>query len=83
MGVLIALPTALGFAVIGWGHAGLPWGSVGYVNVPAAIAISSMSVLTAPLGVAAAHRLPARPLKRVFGLYLVLISAFMFRNALR
>jgi uncharacterized membrane protein YfcA len=83
MGVLIAVPTALGFALIGWGHAVLPWGSVGYVNAPAAIAISSMSFLTAPLGVAAAHRLPARPLKRVFGLYLVLISAFMFRNALR
>jgi len=83
MGVLIAVPTALGFAIIGWGHAGLPWGSVGYVNLPAAIAISSMSFLTAPLGVAAAHRLPAGPLKRVFGLYLVLISAFMFRNALK
>ena len=39
----------------------LPWGSLGYVNLPAAVAIASMSVLTAPLGVAAAHSLqPAR-----------------------
>ncbi|HVN00714.1 MAG TPA: sulfite exporter TauE/SafE family protein [Caulobacteraceae bacterium] len=83
IGVLIALPTAIGFAIIGYGHAGLPWGSIGYVNLPAAIAISSMSILTAPLGVAAAHRLPAAPLKRVFGAYLVVISAFMFRNALK
>lgn len=83
IGVLIAAPTAIGFAIIGFGHAGLPWGSLGYVNVPAAIAISSMSILTAPLGVAAAHRLPATPLKRVFGVYLVLISLFMFRNALK
>jgi uncharacterized membrane protein YfcA len=83
IGTLIAAPTAVGFAIIGFGRPGLPWGSIGYVNVPAALAISSMSILTAPLGVAAAHRLPAAPLKRVFGVYLVVISAFMFKNALK
>jgi uncharacterized membrane protein YfcA len=82
IGALIAIPTAIGFAIIGFSHAGLPWGSLGYVNIPAAVAISSMSILTAPLGVAAAHKLPAAPLKRVFGAYLVVISLFMFRNAL-
>jgi uncharacterized membrane protein YfcA len=83
IGTLIAIPTAIGFAIIGWGHAGLPWGSIGYINVPAALAISSMSILTAPLGVAAAHNLPAEPLKRVFGAYLVVISLFTFKNALK
>jgi uncharacterized membrane protein YfcA len=83
MGAVIAMPTAIGFAMIGYNHAGLPWGSFGYINLPAAVAISSMSILTAPLGVAAAHRLPATPLKRVFGAYLVLISLFMFKNALK
>src|SRR5580658_2062840 len=83
VGTLIAIPTAIGFAIIGWGHAGLPWGSIGYINVPAALAISSMSILTAPLGVAAAHNLPAEPLKRVFGAYLVVISLFTFKNALK
>ena len=42
-----------------------------------------MSVLTAPLGVAAAHSLPSKTLKRVFGAYLVVISLLMFRNALK
>ena len=83
IGALIAIPTAIGFAIIGFGRPGLPWGSLGYVNVPAALVISSMSILTAPLGVAAAHRLPAGPLKRVFGAYLVVISLFMFRNAFK
>ena len=83
IGALIAVPTAIGFAIIGAAHTGLPWGSVGFVNLPAAAVISSMSILTAPLGVAAAHHLPAAPLKRVFGVYLVLISLFMFRNALK
>ena len=83
IGTLIAVPTAIGFAIIGYGHAGLPWGSLGYINLPAALAISCMSILTAPLGVAAAHRLPAGPLKRVFGAYLIVISLFMFKNALK
>lgn len=83
IGALIAVPTAIGFAIIGYGRAGLPWGSLGYVNIPAAVAISSMSILTAPLGVAAAHKLPAAPLKRIFGAYLVVISLFMFRSALK
>ena len=83
IGTLIAIPTAIGFAIIGFHKAGLPWGSLGYINLPAAIAISSMSVLTAPIGVAAAHRLPSNPLKTVFGAYLIVISFFMFKSALK
>jgi uncharacterized membrane protein YfcA len=83
IGTLIAVPSAIGFAVIGVHEAGLPWGSLGYVNVPAAVAIACMSVLTAPLGVAAAHSLPPTMLKRVFGVYLVFIALLMFKNALK
>ncbi len=83
IGTLIAIPSAIGFAIIGYGEKGLPWGSFGYVNVPAAVAIASMSVLTAPLGVAAAHSLPAPALKRVFGIYLVFIAVIMFKNAMK
>jgi len=73
----------VGFALIGLREHGLPWGSVGYVNVPAAAAIAAMSVLTAPIGVAAAHGLPAAPLKRIFGVYLVFIALVMAKNALK
>jgi uncharacterized membrane protein YfcA len=83
IGALIAVPSAIGFAVIGLSKTGLPWGSLGYVNLPALAAVSSMSVLTAPLGVSAAHSLPAAKLRSVFGLYLVLVAGFMFRNAMR
>ncbi|PZU14743.1 MAG: permease [Sphingobium sp.] len=81
IGTLIAIPTTIGFAIIGFKETGLPWGSLGYINVPATIAIASMSMLTAPLGVAAAHSLPAGPLKKIFGVYLVVIAIVMFRNA--
>jgi len=83
IGTLIAVPSAIGFAWIGLRETGLPWGSLGYVNVPAALAIGSMSVLTAPLGVAAAHSLEPALLKRVFALYLVVIAVFMFKHAMK
>ncbi|KKW93979.1 MULTISPECIES: sulfite exporter TauE/SafE family protein [Sphingobium] len=83
IGTLIAIPSAIGFALIGLKESGLPWGSLGYVNIPATLAIASMSILTAPLGVAAAHSLPAAPLKKFFGVYLVVIAFVMFRNAMK
>jgi len=82
IGTLIAVPATIGFIIIGLGAPDRPWASLGFVNLPAAIAITSMSILTAPLGVAVAHKLPAGPLKKVFGVYLVVISFVMFRNAM-
>lgn len=83
IGTLIAIPTTIGFAVIGFREGGLPWGSLGYINVPATLAIASMSMLTAPLGVAAAHSLPAAPLKKIFGVYLFFIGGLMLYNGLK
>jgi uncharacterized membrane protein YfcA len=83
IGTLIAIPTTIGFAIIGLKETGLPWGSFGYINIPATLAISSMSMLTAPLGVAAAHSLPAGPLKKIFGIYLVVIAVLMIRAAFK
>lgn len=83
VGTLIAIPSAIGFAIIGLNEHGLPWGSLGFVNLPATAAIASMSIFTAPLGVAVAHWLEPRMLKRVFGIYLIVIAIVMFRNALK
>jgi len=81
MGTLIAIPSTIGFALVGLRETGLPWGSLGYVNIPATIAIASTAMLTAPLGVAVAHSLPAAPLKKIFGIYLIAIGIIMFNNA--
>ena len=75
MGALIAVPGAIGFMIIGLGRPGLPWGSIGYVNVPAALAIMVTAVLFAPLGVAVAHKLSPRLLRNAFGLYLLAVGA--------
>ncbi|HSI18931.1 MAG TPA: sulfite exporter TauE/SafE family protein [Sphingomonas sp.] len=83
VGTLIAVPSAIGFAIIGLKETGLPWGSLGYVNMPAAVAISAMSVITAPYGVAVAHRMDPALLKRVFGVYLIFIAIIMFSKAIK
>lgn len=80
MGAVIAVPGAIGFALIGAGAAGLPMVSIGYVNLPAAAAIVAMSILTAPLGVTAAHRLRPAVLRTTFGLYLAVVGVTMIAN---
>ncbi|QBM77300.1 sulfite exporter TauE/SafE family protein [Sphingomonas sp. AAP5] len=82
-GFIIAVPGTIGWVLIGLGKPGLPVGSLGYVNLLGAVVITSMSILTAPLGVAAAHALPAEPLKRVFGVYLLFIAGVMANRALQ
>jgi uncharacterized membrane protein YfcA len=81
VGFIIALPGAIGFLILGLDAAHLPFGSVGYVNLPALAAISSVSVVTAPLGARWAHGLDDGRLKRLFGLYLVVVAAAMYWKA--
>ncbi len=81
-GAIIAVPGAIGFAIIGWGNDALPAGSVGYINVLGAITIAVMSFFTAPLGVRAAHALNGPMLKRIFGIYLLVTSSLMLNEGL-
>ncbi|KAB2925034.1 MAG: sulfite exporter TauE/SafE family protein, partial [Dechloromonas sp.] len=77
VGLPVAVGGTLGYVWNGWGHAGLPAGSFGFVYLPALAVILIASVLTAPLGARLAHRLPVRVLRRVFAGLLLLLSAKM------
>ena len=77
IGFPIALAGAAGYAVGGWAREGLPAGSLGFVYLPALTGIVLGSVLTAPLGARTAHRLPVRPLKRIFALLLITLALRM------
>lgn len=81
VGFIIGVPGALGFLVLGLGAPNLPAGSLGYINVPALLAICTLSVFTAPLGARLAHRMNELHLKRLFGLYLIVVSMAMFYKA--
>lgn len=70
IGLIIAIPGTVGFALAGWGVAGLPPASLGYVNVLGFLLVAPMSTLIAPLGARIAHALPQRWLSRAFALFL-------------
>ena len=75
IGLPIAVAGGIGFALAGWGQAGLPAGSTGFVAWPAVGVIGAVSVLLAPLGAAVSHRVPHKPLKRIFAGLLLLPAA--------
>lgn len=81
-GVAIGLPSAIAAIVVGWTVSGLPPGSLGYVNVPAALIIAVLTVSMAPFGARLAHALDAARLKRLFGVLLALVALNMLRGEL-
>lgn len=77
LGLPIAVAGTLGYMVGGAGAAALPAGSFGYIHLPALVACVAMSILTAPLGAQAAHRLPVPTLKKIFAGVILLLLAKM------
>lgn len=83
VGFLIGLPGAIGFLFMSHSEAAtLPVGTVGFINLPALVAISFGSIMTAPIGASMAHSFSEITLKRLFGVYLVIVSVGMFYKAL-
>jgi len=79
-GVIIAVPSVIGFLLVDIDVA--PPFTVGAVNFLAFGLIVSMTMITAPWGAALAHRMNAGPLKRLFGVFLILVALNMIRKAL-
>ncbi len=76
-GAMIGGPGALGFMLTGPGVSGLAPFSIGYVNVPAFLAVVLVTAMTAPLGARVAHRLSAPLLKRIFAGLMVVVALRM------
>lgn len=81
LGVMLAIPGAIGFLISGLGAQETPLGSIGFINVPSLVLIGAMAALTAPLGVALAHRLNERLLRGVFAVFLITIGLRMIAQA--
>jgi uncharacterized membrane protein YfcA len=82
LGFPIAVANAAGYIVSGMSVEGLPEGAFGYIWVPGLVVIAACSVFTAPLGAKAAHKLPVKKLKRIFGSVLYVLAAYMFYKGL-
>ncbi len=81
-GLIIAVPSTIGFLFTGWGDPGAPPFTIGRVNLIAFGVVVSMTLLTAPLGVKLAHMMNPKPLKRVFAGFIILMALNMLRKAL-
>lgn len=79
-GLVIAVPSVIGFLLGNPDPENLPPYTVGYVNIPAFLLIICMTLLTAPLGVKIAHAMDPKPLKRVFAFFLLLVALNMLRK---
>lgn len=76
IGFPVALAGTIGYVWTGMAH-DVPRPALGYIYLPAMLGIVAASVLTAPLGARAAHRLPTKILRRVFATLLFLLATRM------
>ncbi len=79
-GLIIAVPSVIAFLFVDVAVA--PPLTFGAVNVVAFALVVGMTLITAPWGAALAHRLDPAPLKRVFGIFLVLMALNMLRKVM-
>ncbi|MDB5587106.1 MAG: sulfite exporter TauE/SafE family protein [Devosia sp.] len=77
LGVAIAISGTGGYIVSGWGVAGVPPLSLGYINLPALVLVAVLAAIFAPLGATIAHRLDQKTLKYVFAGFLVFVGLNM------
>jgi len=73
VGLLIALPGAIGYALAGLGKPGLPFDAIGYVSLLTVVLTLPTTLLTTKIGVRLAHALSSKTLARLFGCFLLLV----------
>lgn len=76
-GVVIALFGTASFIYTGYNASYLPQYSLGYVYLPATIGIVTTSMITAQIGAKLTAKLDTHKLKRIFAVFLVLVSIRM------
>lgn len=75
IGIIVAIPGALGYVLAGWDKSGLPPLSFGFVSLIGLLLLMPASLVTAKAGAAAAHKLSKHLLAQVFAAYLIFVSA--------
>lgn len=81
IGLPVSLAGALAYGWQGWGVSGDQW-ALGYIDLPAALALVLGTLLTVRLGVMTAHWLPSRALAGLFALFLVFNGSHLLYSAL-
>lgn len=77
LGVPVAVVGTIGYVFSGWHAPDLPPFAAGFVDGPALVGIVAGSVVTAPWGARAAHRMPVATLRRIFAGLLYILATKM------
>jgi uncharacterized protein len=83
LGFPIAAAGAAGYIIAGMSEPTMPAGTIGFIYLPALLAVAGGSVLTAPLGARVAHAMDTTRLKRVFALLLFALAGYMLYRGIR
>lgn len=81
-GITIAVPSVAGFLFLEIAPANRPPLTFGAVNLVAFVTVIAMTLITTPWGVRLAHAMDAKPLKRIFAVFLTLVALNMLRKSL-
>jgi uncharacterized membrane protein YfcA len=77
LAVPVAIAGAAAYVSSGLGRPDLPPFTIGFVHLPAAAAVVTTSMLAAPLGAAASHRLPTATLRKLFAVLMYVVAVRM------
>ncbi|MBF9033671.1 TSUP family transporter [Rhodobacterales bacterium HKCCE2091] len=81
-GVVIAVPSVIGFLFLSGAPEGRPPFMIGQVNIVAFALVVAMTLITTPWGVKLAHSMNPKPLRRVFAVFIMAVALNMLRKAL-
>lgn len=82
IGLPIAVAGTVGYMINGWGAAGMPAYTLGFIYLPALVLVSAVSMAMAPVGARLAHKLPVPVLKKIFAGVLISLSLKMLHSLL-
>lgn len=77
IGFPIAIAGTIGYLISGWSRTEGDPNTLGFIYVPAFLAISVASAVAAPLGARCSHHLPEATLKRIFAVVSLTLSVTM------
>ena len=83
IGFPIAIGGSLGYIVTGMSVHALPAPSLGFVYLPALFWIALASVLAAPFGARATHRLPVGALRKLFAILLLALASKLLQKVIQ
>jgi len=80
-GVIIAVPSVIGFLLVAGQGPDRPPFTIGQVNLVAFAVVVAMTLITAPIGARLAHATNPTPLRRIFAAFVTVMALNMLRKA--